>query len=43
MRGSPEIGIPARGALDAAIARMLWDLSERLTGIGWPMSTAIAV
>jgi len=33
MRGSPEIATPSRGAQDAAMARTLWDLSARLTGI----------
>ena len=33
MRGSPEIATPSRGAQDAAMARRLWDLSARLTGM----------
>ncbi len=34
MRGSPQIAAPSRGAQDAAVARKLWGLSARLTGIG---------
>ena len=43
MRGSPEIATPSRGAQDAAMARRLWDLSARLTGVDWPLSWSRAV
>jgi NAD(P)-dependent dehydrogenase (short-subunit alcohol dehydrogenase family) len=37
LRGYPTINQPAAKALDGAMARGLWDLSERLTGISWPL------
>ncbi|MCU4186205.1 SDR family NAD(P)-dependent oxidoreductase [Acidiferrimicrobium sp. IK] len=36
MRGYPGVDVPARQALDEETARLLWDLSERLTGVTWP-------
>jgi hypothetical protein len=42
MRGSPEIATPYRGAQDGALARRLWGLSARLTGIGSPFGMAPA-
>ena len=37
-RGYPAVDTPAPQALDALTARGLWDLSERLTGVSWPVS-----
>jgi NAD(P)-dependent dehydrogenase (short-subunit alcohol dehydrogenase family) len=42
MRGSPEIATPYRGAQDGALARRLWGLSARLTGIDSPFGMAPA-
>jgi len=37
LRGHPTVNSPARQALDPVMARRLWDLSERLTGVSWPL------
>ena len=37
LRGHPAVGVPAPHALDAATARGLWELSEQLTGVSWPL------
>ena len=37
LRGYPAVDTPAPQALDAQTARGLWDLSERLTGVTWPV------
>jgi NAD(P)-dependent dehydrogenase (short-subunit alcohol dehydrogenase family) len=37
MRGHPTVNAPARQALDTGTARRLWDLSEELTGVSWPL------
>lgn len=37
MRGHPAVDAPAPRALDAETARRLWDLSEQLTGVPWPL------
>ena len=37
-RGHPAVDHPAPQALDAATARRLWDLSEQLTSVSWPLS-----
>jgi NAD(P)-dependent dehydrogenase (short-subunit alcohol dehydrogenase family) len=37
MRGHPAVDVPASQALDTTTARGLWDLSERLTGVSWPL------
>ena len=37
MRGYPTLDAPAPQALDTAMARRLWDLSEQLTGVSWPL------
>jgi NAD(P)-dependent dehydrogenase (short-subunit alcohol dehydrogenase family) len=42
MRGSPEIAPPSRRAQDATVARRLWGLSARLTGIDSPLGMAPA-
>jgi NAD(P)-dependent dehydrogenase (short-subunit alcohol dehydrogenase family) len=42
LRGHPTVNVPAPQALDATMARRLWDLSEQLTGVSWtldPLST----
>jgi NAD(P)-dependent dehydrogenase (short-subunit alcohol dehydrogenase family) len=38
LRGHPAVNVPAPQALDATIARRLWDLSEQLTGVSWQLS-----
>ena len=37
MRGHPTVDRPAPQALDAGTARRLWELSEELTGVSWPL------
>jgi len=37
MRGYPSLNTPAPQALDTAMAGLLWDLSEELTGVRWPL------
>jgi NAD(P)-dependent dehydrogenase (short-subunit alcohol dehydrogenase family) len=37
-RGHPAVDNPAPQALDSATARRLWDLSEQLTSVSWPLS-----
>jgi hypothetical protein len=39
MRGHPTVDTPALQALDAKTARRLWELSEQLTGVSWPLSS----
>jgi len=39
MRGHPAVDTPASQALDAETARRLWELSEQLTGVSWPLSS----
>jgi NAD(P)-dependent dehydrogenase (short-subunit alcohol dehydrogenase family) len=38
VRGYPALNAPAKQALDATTARGLWELSEQLTGVSWPLS-----
>jgi NAD(P)-dependent dehydrogenase (short-subunit alcohol dehydrogenase family) len=38
MRGHPAVDSPASQALDAATARGLWELSEKLTGVHFPLN-----
>ena len=38
VRGYPAVNAPAPQALDATTARGLWELSEQLTGVSWPLS-----
>jgi len=38
VRGYPAVNVPAPRALDAMTARGLWELSEQLTGVSWPLS-----
>ena len=35
-RGAPTVVVGSAASRDEATARALWDLSERLTGVGWP-------
>ncbi|MCU1481222.1 MAG: short-chain dehydrogenase/reductase [Subtercola sp.] len=42
LRGAPKIIRPARRARDAAVARRLWNESEQLTGVTFPVSAAIS-
>jgi NAD(P)-dependent dehydrogenase (short-subunit alcohol dehydrogenase family) len=37
LRGHPSVNSPAARALDGGTARRLWDLSEQLTGVSWPL------
>ena len=37
LRGHPAVDTPAPQALDAETARRLWDLSEQLTAVTWPL------
>ncbi len=37
LRGHPAVDTPAPRALDAGTARRLWDLSEQLTAVTWPL------
>jgi NAD(P)-dependent dehydrogenase (short-subunit alcohol dehydrogenase family) len=39
MRGHPAVDTPTSHALDAETARRLWELSEQLTGVAWPLSS----
>jgi NAD(P)-dependent dehydrogenase (short-subunit alcohol dehydrogenase family) len=39
LRGHPAVDTPAAQALDAETARHLWELSEQLTGVSWPLSS----
>jgi NAD(P)-dependent dehydrogenase (short-subunit alcohol dehydrogenase family) len=43
MRGSPVIAAPSPAARDVALARRLWGLSARLTGVDTPVGMALAV
>ena len=38
IRGHPALNQPASQALDPAVARRLWDLSEQLTSVSWTLS-----
>jgi NAD(P)-dependent dehydrogenase (short-subunit alcohol dehydrogenase family) len=40
MRGHPTVDSPAPQALDAVSAHRLWELSEELTGVTWPLGPA---
>lgn len=37
LRGYPAVSVPSTRATDHVIAAQLWDLSERLTGVAWPL------
>jgi NAD(P)-dependent dehydrogenase (short-subunit alcohol dehydrogenase family) len=37
VRGHPKVVRPARNGLDEATGRRLWDVSEQLTGVRWPV------
>jgi NAD(P)-dependent dehydrogenase (short-subunit alcohol dehydrogenase family) len=37
LRGYPAVGVASKRALDADVAARLWDLSEHLTGVTWPL------
>ena len=41
--GSPEIATQSSGAQDAGLARRLWAVLARLTGIDSPLGMAVAV
>jgi NAD(P)-dependent dehydrogenase (short-subunit alcohol dehydrogenase family) len=38
MRGHPALDVPAPQALDATTARSLWERSEQLTAVSWPLA-----
>lgn len=40
MRGAPTLVGRSTAACDSDIARRLWELSERLTGVGFPLGSA---
>ncbi|ALV37478.1 oxidoreductase [Streptomyces sp. CdTB01] len=42
MRGAPALVGRSAAASDPATARRLWDVSEELTGVTFPLSTAVA-
>ncbi len=42
LRGYPALEPPSHAALDGDMARRLWDLSEQLTGVDWPLAPAPA-
>jgi hypothetical protein len=42
MRGHPTIAGRSKAAQDTATAAGLWTLSERLTGVSWPLDVAAA-
>ena len=37
MRGHPDVVMPSRSARDPVLARRLWDVSEELTGVSFPL------
>ena len=39
MRGYPAFGVPSAEALDVASAVALWELSEQLTKVTWPLGS----
>jgi NAD(P)-dependent dehydrogenase (short-subunit alcohol dehydrogenase family) len=41
-RGAPELVDRSPAAKDTAVARRLWDVSERLTGVGYPLAVNAA-
>ena len=43
MRGHPTLVGRSKAATDARTARRLWELSERLTGVGLPGEAVTAV
>jgi len=38
IRGHPALDVPAPQALDATTARSLWERSEQLTAVSWPLA-----
>ncbi len=42
LRGHPHIVSPSRAARDPETARRLWELSERLTGVGYPFAPPLS-
>ncbi len=42
LRGHPALETPSPAGLDGDVARRLWDLSEQLTGVTWPLTPASA-
>jgi NAD(P)-dependent dehydrogenase (short-subunit alcohol dehydrogenase family) len=42
-RGAPKLVGRSRAAQDGAVARRLWDVSESLTGVGFPLGVASSV
>jgi hypothetical protein len=37
LRGTPDRDTPTKAAQDDASARRLWDVSEELTGVSYPL------
>jgi hypothetical protein len=42
MRGKPKLVPRSKAARDADVARRLWDASEELTGVRFPLTAAAA-
>ncbi len=42
MRGAPELVKRTGAAKDAEVARRLWDVSEQLTGVRFPLGATAA-
>jgi hypothetical protein len=40
MRGMPEVLKPSKTARDEDLAKRLWEVSERLTGVRFPLALA---
>jgi NAD(P)-dependent dehydrogenase (short-subunit alcohol dehydrogenase family) len=40
LRGYPSLNVPASQALDATTAARLWEMSEQLTDVHWPLGPA---
>jgi hypothetical protein len=40
MRGQPKLVDRSDAAKDTAVARRLWDVSEQLTGVRFPLAAA---
>jgi NAD(P)-dependent dehydrogenase (short-subunit alcohol dehydrogenase family) len=41
-RGAPKLVQPTAAAQDMQVAARLWDVSERLTGVSWPLAAPVA-
>ena len=41
-RGAPKLVGRTKAAMDMDVARRLWDVSEQLTGVSWPLGVPVA-